>query len=71
MNKIICFHLVDEPNGFLSNWYPSTFTLDGQHFTSVEQYMMYRKAITFGDTETGTVPGIEGDVDIDLMFIYE
>ena len=22
-------------------------------------------------TETGTVPGIEGDVDIDLMFIYE
>ena len=52
MDKIICFHLVDEPNGFLSNWYPSPFTLDGQHFTSVEQYMMYRKAITFGDTET-------------------
>ena len=71
MNKIICFHLIDEPNGFLSNWYPSPFTLDGQYFTSVEQYMMYRKAITFGDTETGTVPGIEGDVDIDLMFIYE
>ena len=52
MDKIICFHLVDEPNGYLSNWYPSPFTLDGQHFTSVEQYMMYRKAITFGDTET-------------------
>ena len=52
MDKIICFHLIDEPNGFLSNWYPSPFTLDGLHFTSVEQYMMYRKAITFGDTET-------------------
>ena len=52
MDKIICFHLVDEPNGFLSNWYPSPFTLDGLSFTSVEQYMMYRKAITFGDTET-------------------
>ena len=52
MDKIICFHLVDEPNGYLSNWYPAPFTLDGQHFTSVEQYMMYRKAITFGDTET-------------------
>ena len=52
MDKIICFHLVDEPNGYLSNWYPSPFTLDGQRFTSVEQYMMYRKAITFGDTET-------------------
>ena len=52
MDKIICFHLVDEPNGYLSNWYPSPFSLDGQRFTSVEQYMMYRKAITFGDTET-------------------
>ena len=52
MDMIICFHLIDEPNGFLSNWYPSPFTLDGQRFTSVEQYMMYRKAITFGDTET-------------------
>ena len=52
MDKIICFHLIDEPNGYLSNWYPAPFTLDGQHFTSVEQYMMYRKAITFGDTET-------------------
>ena len=52
MDKIICFHLIDEPNGFLSNWYLSPFTLDGQHFTSVEQYMMYRKAITFGHTET-------------------
>ena len=43
MDKILCFHLIDEPNGFLSNWYPSPFTLDGQHFTSVEQYMMYQK----------------------------
>ena len=52
MDKIICFHLIDEPNGYLSNWYPSPFTLDGQRFTSVEQYMMYRKSITFGDTKT-------------------
>ena len=52
MNKIICFHLIDEPFGFLSNWYPSKFTMDRKTFTSMEQYMMYRKAITFGDTET-------------------
>jgi ribA/ribD-fused uncharacterized protein len=51
MDKIICFHLIDEPNGFLSNWYPSPFTLDGIRFTCVEQYMMYRKAVTFGDPE--------------------
>ncbi len=52
MSKIICFHLIDEPNGYLSNWYPSPFTLDGRSFSSVEQYMMHRKALTFGDTET-------------------
>ena len=52
MDKIICFHLIDEPNGYLSNWYPSPFTLDGRIFSSVEQYMMHRKALTFGDTET-------------------
>lgn len=52
MDKIICFHLIDEPNGYLSNWYPSVFTTDGITFTSVEQYMMYQKARTFGDQQT-------------------
>ena len=36
MSKIICFHLVEEPNGYLSNWYPSPFTLDGICYASVE-----------------------------------
>ena len=52
MSKIICFHLVDEPNGYLSNWYPSPFTLDGIAYSSAEQYMMHQKAVIFGDTET-------------------
>jgi predicted NAD-dependent protein-ADP-ribosyltransferase YbiA (DUF1768 family) len=39
---IICFHNPVEENGYLSNWYPSQFTLDGKHFSSAEQYMMYR-----------------------------
>lgn len=51
MNKVICFHLTDEPNGYLSNWYLSSFTLDGITYSSMEQYMMYQKALTFGDTE--------------------
>ena len=29
MQKIICFHNPDEENGWLSNWYPSMFTVDG------------------------------------------
>lgn len=52
MPKIICFHLIDEPNGYLSNWYPSPFTLDGTAYSSVEQYMMHRKALTFHDHDT-------------------
>ena len=46
---VICFHNPNEANGYLSNWYPSTFTLNGVTFSSMEQYMMYRKAVCFGD----------------------
>lgn len=49
-NKIICFHNPDEINGYLSNWYLSGFTVDGTWFSSMEQYMMYQKAVLFGDT---------------------
>ena len=30
--------------GFLSNWYPCTFTVGTRDFNCVEQYMMFRKA---------------------------
>ena len=46
---VICFHNADEENGYLSNWYPSAFTLKGIDFSSMEQYMMYRKAKLFQD----------------------
>lgn len=29
---IICFHKPDEENGYLSNWYPSAFTVGGVAF---------------------------------------
>lgn len=35
---------------FLSNWYPSTFVIDGISYWCVEQYMMAQKAITFNDS---------------------
>lgn len=50
--QIICFHDPDEDNGFLSNWYLSDFSVDGTPFSSLEQYMMYKKAVCFGDKET-------------------
>lgn len=50
--KIICFHNPDEPNGYLSNWYLCNFVVDGISYTSAEQYMMYQKAVLFGDLIT-------------------
>lgn len=47
--NIICFHNLDEENGFLSNWYLSDFSINGISFTSMEQYMMYQKAVCFQD----------------------
>lgn len=47
--SVICFHNTDEEHGYLSNWYASPFTVDGVAFSSVEQFMMYRKAMCFCD----------------------
>ena len=49
MINTVCFHSPDEINGYLSNWYPSVFVADGITFTSMEQYMMYKKAVLFRD----------------------
>lgn len=49
MREIICFHNPDEENAYLSNWYLSAFEVDGMRFSSMEQYMMYQKAMTFHD----------------------
>lgn len=46
---VVCFHNPSEENGYLSNWYPCRFTVEGVDFSSMEQYMMYKKAVYFGD----------------------
>ncbi len=47
--KFVFFHNPDEENGYLSNWYLSRFIVDNVEFSSLEQYMMYQKAICFKD----------------------
>jgi len=39
-------------NGIFSNWHKAFFTVDGITFNCGEQFMMYKKAITFNDYET-------------------
>ena len=48
----VFFHLPEEPYGFLSNWYLSQIDLDGVHYSSMEQYIMYQKCVLFGDRTT-------------------
>jgi len=52
MTDIICFHNPDEENGYLSNWYRSTFSYGGVTYSSMEQYMMHQKACRFCDAAT-------------------
>ena len=45
----VFFHKPEEPHGYLSNWYPAAFDLDGIRYSSTEQYIMYQKCRLFGD----------------------
>jgi ribA/ribD-fused uncharacterized protein len=38
--------------GCLSQWWPSPFDVDGRRYASAEHFMMWSKAILFGDEET-------------------
>lgn len=49
--KFIFFHSEKTENGYLSNWYPCTFTVNNITYNCSEQYMMYQKAILFEDEE--------------------
>lgn len=48
---VIYFWRVNEKFGEFSQWYKSSFVCDGDTFSTAEQYMMYKKAMIFGDTE--------------------
>ncbi|ATY14517.1 DUF1768 domain-containing protein [Amycolatopsis sp. AA4] len=38
--------------GCLSQWWPAAFTVDGRTFATAEHYMMWRKAVLFGDEQS-------------------
>jgi len=39
-------------DGPFSQWHPSYFTINDTEFNCAEQFMMYNKALLFGDTKT-------------------
>lgn len=49
MMETICFHNPNEENGYMSNWFLSDFVVDGITFSSMEQFMMFQKAVCFSD----------------------
>lgn len=49
MEKFTFFYRSQNP---FSNWYPASFEVKGIKFNCSEQYMMYAKAMLFGDKET-------------------
>ncbi len=51
LKKVICFNNYDEENIIFSNWYLSDFEIGGRKFSSLEQYMMYEKALLFEDQQ--------------------
>jgi ribA/ribD-fused uncharacterized protein len=51
-NGVVYFWGHSNEFGFMSNWYPCLFTIGSWDFNCVEQYMMFRKAMVFGDQQT-------------------
>ena len=48
-DSFVFFWKLGHKNEEFSNWYPSEFTIEGIRYFCVEQYMMAKKALLFGD----------------------
>jgi len=49
--EFVFFWKVEEEYGELCNWYNAPFTVEGIRYWCVEQYMMSKKALLFGNTD--------------------
>ncbi len=49
MSEVIGFYGANNPYGEFSNFYTARFVVDGVKFLWAEQFIMYQKAILFGD----------------------
>lgn len=51
-SKYLFFWHEYEENGYFSQWYPAAFRIEGIRYCHNEQYMMAKKALLFGDSDT-------------------
>lgn len=49
--NVVAFWKVGNEYGLFSNWYLRYMEIHAKKYNSVEQYMMYQKALIFGDDE--------------------
>ena len=68
MRNVIFFHNPEEYYGFLSNWYMSDFTIENKSFSSMEQYMMYKKATLFSDKNVASEILLTSKITTDIGF---
>ncbi len=54
-SKPILFYRERDEYGYFSNFYKATITIDNNTFFCNEQYIMYSKAMLFGDSETANL----------------
>lgn len=55
------FWKVNEFNGYLSQWYKSSFTINDIEYNCAEQYMMHQKALLFSDEKIANEIMLEKD----------
>lgn len=59
--KFVFFWHAYMENGYLSQWYPAPFRVEGVRYLHNEQYMMAKKALLFKDTGTYNKIMVESD----------
>lgn len=66
---ITCFYHENEENGCFSNWYKAEFTYARRRFSSVEQYMMYHKALMFREYDLANKNIVNSYVFLNNRFV--
>lgn len=54
LDQPVYFWQPHKEGGYLGQWFPSPFTVDGERYATAEMWMMVQKARLFGDEESAS-----------------